>query len=109
MYGPNREQSSRQMLGDPKAKAIEALLNGNSGRSIRNRPYVQYLCFTGAFNEDATVHQGKKHNYKAIRLYAIKGEPNGTLDIARKTHTEHLADIHQCELIRRTFRCLLIR
>ncbi|GHJ88673.1 hypothetical protein NliqN6_5075 [Naganishia liquefaciens] len=69
-------QTARAMLRDPKAEAIETLLEG-------------------AFNEDATVHQGKRHNYKAIRLYAIKGEPNGTLDIARKTHTEHLADIHQ--------------
>lgn len=51
----------------------------------------------GSFNEDATVHQGKKHNYKAIRLYAIKGEPNGTLDIARKTHTEHLDDMTTCK------------
>ena len=96
------------MLSDPKAKAIEALLNGQSGRFIRNRSHVHHVCCTGAFNEDATVHQGKKHNYKAIRLYAIKGEPNGTLDIARKTHTEHLADIHQRKLLRRTHQCPLI-
>jgi hypothetical protein len=51
------------------------------------------------FNEDTTVHQGKKRNYKAIRLYAIIAEPNRTLDIARKTHTEHVEDIHKCPSI----------
>jgi hypothetical protein len=49
--------------------------------------------FAATFNEDATVHQGNKQNYKAIKLYAIIAEPNGTLDIARKTHTEHVEDI----------------
>jgi hypothetical protein len=85
------------MLRDPKAKAIETLLEGEHRVVVSQRLHADYLDSSGAFNEDATVHQGKRHNYKAIRLYAIKGEPNGTLDIARKTHTEHLADIHQCQ------------
>lgn len=54
---------------------------------------VNRVQLIATFNEDATVHQGNKQNYKAIKLYAIIAEPNGTLDIARKTHTEHVEDI----------------
>ncbi|KAJ9117254.1 hypothetical protein QFC20_000399 [Naganishia adeliensis] len=69
-------QTALSMLNDPRAQDIDDLLKKT-------------------FNEDTTVHQGKRRNYKAIRLCAIIAEPNGTLDIARKTHTEHVEDIHK--------------
>ncbi|KAJ9123958.1 hypothetical protein QFC22_000749 [Naganishia vaughanmartiniae] len=43
--------------------------------------------------ESGLLQTAHNQNYKAIKLYAIIAEPNGTLDIARKTHTEHVEDI----------------
>lgn len=75
-------------------KTLRVCWTVSQGRCNRASASLTML-HAATFNEDATVHQGKRHNYKAIRLYAIKAEPHGTLDIARKTHTEHVEDIHK--------------